>query len=274
MFEIDRIIQTALQEDIGLGDVTTLATVAPGTPGRAQLVAKEDFVLAGIDVAARVFRLVGDGVAFEKIIEDGRAVDRGQVLAWIKGDAALLLQGERVALNLLQRMSGIATLTAQYVRAVEGTRATLVDTRKTTPGLRVLEKYAVRMGGGRNHRTSLYDGILIKENHIVAAGGIAVAIERARKRAPHTLRIEIETQNLAEVAEALEAGADIILLDNMDIPMLEDAVRLIDGRALSEASGGVNLDTVRGIAETGVDFISVGALTHSYRSADISMLFQ
>ncbi|TRO83633.1 carboxylating nicotinate-nucleotide diphosphorylase [Trichloromonas acetexigens] len=274
MFEIDRIIQTALQEDIGLGDVTTLATVAPGTPGRAQLVAKEDFVLAGIDVAARVFRLVGDGVAFEKIIEDGRAVDRGQVLAWIKGEAALLLQGERVALNLLQRMSGIATLTAQYVRAVEGTRATLVDTRKTTPGLRVLEKYAVRMGGGRNHRTSLYDGILIKENHIVAAGGIAVAIERARNRAPHTLRIEIETQNLTEVAEALEAGADIILLDNMDIPMLEDAVRLIDGRALSEASGGVNLDTVRGIAETGVDFISVGALTHSYRSADISMLFQ
>lgn len=274
MFEIDRIIQTALQEDIGLGDVTTLATVAPGTPGRAQLVAKEDFVLAGLDVAARVFRLVGDGVAFEKIVEDGRAVDRGQVLAWIKGEAALLLQGERVALNLLQRMSGIATLTAQYVRAVEGTRATLVDTRKTTPGLRVLEKYAVRMGGGRNHRTSLYDGILIKENHIVAAGGIAVAIERARNRAPHTLRIEIETQNLAEVAEALEAGADIILLDNMDIPMLADAVRLIDGRALSEASGGVNLDTVRGIAETGVDFISVGALTHSYRSADISMLFQ
>lgn len=274
MFEIDRIIQTALQEDIGLGDVTTLATVAPGTPGRAQLVAKEDFVLAGLDVAARVFRLVGDGVAFEKIVEDGRAVNRGQVLAWIKGEAALLLQGERVALNLLQRMSGIATLTAQYVRAVEGTKATLVDTRKTTPGLRVLEKYAVRMGGGRNHRTSLYDGILIKENHIVAAGGIAVAIERARNRAPHTLRIEIETQNLAEVAEALEAGADIILLDNMDIPMLEDAVRLIDGRALSEASGGVNLDTVRGIAETGVDFISVGALTHSYRSADISMLFQ
>lgn len=274
MFEIDRIIQTALQEDIGLGDVTTLATVAPGTPGRAQLVAKEDFVLAGLDVAARVFRLVGDGVAFEKIVEDGRAVDRGQVLAWIKGEAALLLQGERVALNLLQRMSGIATLTAQYVRAVEGTRATLVDTRKTTPGLRVLEKYAVRMGGGRNHRTSLYDGILIKENHIVAAGGIAVAIERARNRAPHTLRIEIETQNLAEVAEALEAEADIILLDNMDIPMLADAVRLIDGRTLSEASGGVNLDTVRGIAETGVDFISVGALTHSYRSADISMLFQ
>ncbi|MDY0268911.1 carboxylating nicotinate-nucleotide diphosphorylase [Trichloromonas sp.] len=274
MFEIDRIIQTALHEDIGLGDVTTLATVAPGTPGRAQLVAKEDFVLAGIDVAARVFRLVGEGVAFEKIIADGRPVNRGQVLAWIKGEAALLLQGERVALNLLQRMSGIATLTAQYVRAVDGTKATLVDTRKTTPGLRVLEKYAVRMGGGRNHRTSLYDGILIKENHIVAAGGIAVAIERARTRAPHTLRIEIETQNLAEVAEALEARADIILLDNMDLSMLADAVRLIDGRALSEASGGVNLDTVRGIAETGVDFISVGALTHSYRSADISMLFQ
>jgi len=274
MFEIDRIIQAALHEDIGLGDITTIATVAPHTPGRAQLVAKEDFVLAGIDVAGRVFHLLDERIAFEKIIEDGRQIGRGQVLAWLKGDAAMLLQGERVALNLLQRMSGIATLTAQFVRAVEGTLATVVDTRKTTPGLRVLEKYAVRMGGGRNHRTSLYDGVLIKENHVVAAGGIATAIERARARAPHTLRIEVETRDLDEVAEALAAGADIILLDNMDLATLAEAVRLIDGRALSEASGGVNLETVRAIAETGVDFISVGALTHSFKSVDISMLFQ
>ncbi len=274
MFEIDRIIQNALQEDIGLGDVTTMATVQPGTPGRAELVAKEDFVLSGIDVAGRVFHLLDPKIAFEKIMEDGRAVSRGQVLAWLKGDAAVLLQGERVALNLLQRMCGVATLTAQFVKAVEGTSATLVDTRKTTPGLRVLEKYSVRMGGGRNHRTSLYDGVLIKENHIAAAGGVEVAIERARARVPHTLKIEVETRDLDEVREALAARADIILLDNMGPDALREAVQLIGGRALTEASGGVNLKTVRAIAETGVDFISVGALTHSFRAVDISMLFQ
>ncbi|WP_432821687.1 carboxylating nicotinate-nucleotide diphosphorylase [Trichloromonas sp.] len=274
MFEIDRIIQNALQEDIGLGDVTTMATVQPGTPGRAELVAKEDFVLSGIDVAGRVFHLLDPKIAFEKIMEDGRAVSRGQVLAWLKGDAAVLLQGERVALNLLQRMCGVATLTAQFVKAVEGTSATLVDTRKTTPGLRVLEKYSVRMGGGRNHRTSLYDGVLIKENHIAAAGGVEVAIERARARVPHTLKIEVETRDLDEVREALAARADIILLDNMGPDALREAVQLIGGRALTEASGGVILKTVRAIAETGVDFISVGALTHSFRAVDISMLFQ
>ncbi len=274
MFEIDRIIRNALREDIGLGDITTLATVAPGTPGRAELVAKEDFVLAGINVAGRVFQLLDTEVAFEKLTEDGGRIQRGQVLAWIKGDAAVLLQGERVALNLLQRMSGVATLTAEFVDAVAGTKATVVDTRKTTPGLRVLEKYSVRMGGGHNHRTSLYDGVLIKENHIVAAGSITTAIERARSRAPHTLKIEVETQNLDEVGEALTAKADIILLDNMNLDGLRAAVELIDGRALSEASGGVNLKTVRAIAETGVDLISVGALTHSFRAVDISMLFQ
>ncbi|PLX84619.1 MAG: nicotinate-nucleotide diphosphorylase (carboxylating) [Desulfuromonas sp.] len=274
MLEIDRIIRNALQEDIGLGDVTTLATVSPGKVVRAEFVAKEDFVLSGIDVARRVFQLLDEEVAFEKIIEDGQSVRRGEVLAWLKGEASFLLQGERVALNLLQRMSGVATLTSRFVKAVEGTGATIVDTRKTTPGLRILEKYSVRSGGGRNHRTSLYDGVLIKENHIAAAGGIATAVGRARDYAPHTLKIEVETRDLAEVGEALEAGADIILLDNMDLETLCSAVELIDGRALAEASGGVNLETVREIAETGVDLISVGAMTHSYLAADISMLFR
>ncbi|WP_225072358.1 carboxylating nicotinate-nucleotide diphosphorylase [Desulfuromonas sp. CSMB_57] len=274
MFEIDTILRNALHEDIGLGDITTLATVAPGTAGRAQLVAKESFVLAGMDVARRVFTLLDDTVAFEKLREDGSRIERGEVLAWLKGHAAMLLQGERVALNLLQRLSGIATHTARFVAALEGTGTAVVDTRKTTPGLRVLEKYAVRVGGGRNHRTSLYDGVLIKENHVVAAGGIAPAVARARQRAPHTLRVEVETRNLQEVEEAVAAGADIIMLDNMAPAELRQAVLLIDGRALTEASGGVTLDTVREIAETGVDFISVGALTHSSPAVDISMLFQ
>lgn len=274
MFEIERIIRTALQEDIGLGDITTQATIAQGTMARAELVAKQDFVLAGIDVARQVFTLLDPSVAFEKLREDGGQVQRGDVLAWIKGEAAILLQGERVALNLMQRMSGVATHAAAFVKELEGTGASVVDTRKTTPGLRVLEKYAVRVGGGRNHRTSLYDGVLIKENHVAAAGGIAVAVARARETAPHTLRIEVETRNLTEVEEALAAGADVIMLDNMDLDMLRQAVSLVGGRAITEASGGVTLETVRGIAETGVDLISVGALTHSSPAVDISMLFQ
>lgn len=273
MFEVERIVRTALEEDIGLGDMTTEVTVAPGTVARAELVAKEDFVLAGIDVAAKVFAILDPEVAFEKLLEDGQKVQRGDVLAWIKGPAAKLLQGERVALNLLQRMSGIATMTATFVTEVEGTNATIVDTRKTVPGLRALDKYSVRMGGGRNHRIGLFDGVLIKENHVAAAGGIEVAITRARQKLPHTLKIEIETRDLDEVGQALEAGADIIMLDNMTLDEMLEATRLIDGRALVEASGGVNLETVRGIAETGVDIISVGALTHSVRGADISMLF-
>lgn len=273
MFEIDRIIRTALEEDIGLGDITTEVTVASETQARAELVAKEDFVLSGIDVAAQVFKTVDAGVDFEPLLQDGCQVRKGEVLAWLRGSAASLLQGERVALNLLQRMCAIATLTGRYVAAVEGTRATIVDTRKTVPGLRVLDKYSVRMGGGRNHRIGLFDGVLIKENHVAAAGGIAEAIGRAKQKLPHTLKIEIETRNFDEVEQALGAGADIIMLDNMSLDEMRSAVEMIDGRALVEASGGVNLETVGEIAATGVDIISVGALTHSIKAADISLLF-
>lgn len=272
-FVLDPILRRVLEEDIGTGDVTTLATIQPGTQASAELVAKEDFVLSGIDVAKRVFHLLSAETAFEKLIEDGQSVKRGDVLAWIKGDAAVLLQGERVALNLLQRMCGVATLTAEFVKEIGGTGAIIVDTRKTTPGLRVLEKYSVRMGGGGNHRMALYDAVLIKENHIAAAGGITSAVSRARQSVPHTQKVEVEVRNQVEVAEALDAGADILLLDNMSTEELRAAVEMINGRAITEASGGVNLETVRDIAETGVRLISVGALTHSYRAVDISMLF-
>ena len=272
-FILDPILQRAVLEDIGTGDVTTMATIEPGTQASAELVAKEDFVLAGIDVAKRVFQLLSTEIAFEKLITDGQTVKRGDVMAWIKGDAATLLQGERVALNLLQRMCGVATLTADFVREVVGTQAVVVDTRKTTPGLRVLEKYSVRMGGGGNHRMALYDAVLIKENHIAAAGGISAAVSRAKQRVPHTQKIEVEVRNQDEVVEALAAGADILLLDNMTVAELTEAVKLVGDQAITEASGGVNLDTVREIAETGVRLISVGALTHSSRAVDISMLF-
>lgn len=274
MLEVAEIIKRALQEDIGSGDVTTMATVPAGITRRAELVAKEDFTLAGIDVARRVFTTLDSDVAFEALKVDGSRVQRGDVLAWIKADARILLQGERVALNLLQRMSAVATMTARFVAAVAHTDAIIVDTRKTTPGLRVLDKYAVRMGGGQNHRTSLYDGVLIKENHIAAAGGISAAVAGARRSAPHTLKIEVETETMDDVREALEAGADIIMLDNMSLDQMKEAVELIGERALTEASGGVNLDTVADIAATGVDLISVGALTHSSGAVDISMLFR
>jgi len=247
--------------------------VATETMARAELVAKEDFVVAGLDVAAEVFIQLDRDISFEKIANDGRAVKKGEVIAWIKGRAMFLLQGERVALNLLQRMSGIATLTATYVATIAHTGATIVDTRKTVPGLRALDKYAVRMGGGHNHRIGLFDGILIKENHIAAAGGLGAAVQRAREMSPHTLKVEVETTSMAEVQEALDSKADVIMLDNMGLAELREAVSLIDGSALVEASGGVNLDTVKDIAETGVDYISVGALTHSVKAADISMLF-
>jgi nicotinate-nucleotide pyrophosphorylase (carboxylating) len=271
---IDTIIRNALREDIHTGDITTLSVVPQPRPATARLVAKEEFVLAGIDVAGRVFLTVNPDTVFTARRHDGERCGRGDVVAEISGTDAAILQGERVALNLLQRMSGIATLTARYVAAVAGTGAQIVDTRKTTPGLRVLEKSAVRTGGGRNHRAGLYDAVLIKENHIAAAGGIATAVARAKACIPHTMRIEVETESLADVAEALASGADIIMLDNMDKATMREAVALIAGRVLVEASGGINLETVRGVAETGVDLISVGALTHSAPAVDISLLLE
>jgi nicotinate-nucleotide pyrophosphorylase (carboxylating) len=274
MTGLDRIIENALAEDIHTGDITTLAVMRDKREARARLTAKEPMVLAGIEAAARVFHLLDPRILFTPRFSDGDALETGDNIAEITGDAAALLQGERVALNILQRMSGVATLTARYVAAVKGTKARVVDTRKTAPGLRILDKYAVRVGGGTNHRTGLYDGVLIKENHITAAGGIGVAVSRARAWIPHTMKIEVETETLAEVAQALAAGADIIMLDNMDTATMREGVAMIAGRALVEASGGVNLETIREIAETGVDIISVGALTHSARALDISMLLE
>jgi len=274
MTGLDRIIENALAEDIHTGDITTLAVVRERHEVHARLTAKESFILAGIEVAARVFRMVDPRIVFTPRFSDGDPLKSGDIIAEMLGDAASLLQGERVALNFLQRMSGVATLTGRYVAAVKGTKARIVDTRKTAPGLRGVEKYAVRVGGGSNHRSGLYDGVLIKENHITAAGGISIAIARARAYIPHTMKIEVETETLAEVAEALAAGADIIMLDNMDMAAMGEAIAMIAGRALVEASGGVNLETVREIAETGVDIISVGALTHSCRAMDISMLLE
>lgn len=274
MQQIDTIIRNALAEDIHTGDITTQALQL--SPGKVMgvLKAKEDMVVCGLDVATRVFAILDENIVFSAQCSDGDFISSGTVIATVNGAASSLLQGERVALNLLQRMSGVATLTAQFVKAVAGTKVRIVDTRKTTPGLRVLEKYAVRVGGGINHRTGLYDGVLIKENHIAAAGGIASAISRARSYIPHTLKIEIETESLADVKEALSAGADIIMLDNMELETMKEAVALIGGRAIVEASGGVNLATVRAIAETGVNIISVGALTHSAPAMDISLLLE
>jgi nicotinate-nucleotide pyrophosphorylase (carboxylating) len=272
MITIDRLIEQALLEDIHTGDITTLAVVPDKRPASARLIAKEHLMVAGLATAARVFSILDPGIRFEACLSDGDKAAPGTLLATVHGEAAQLLMGERVALNLLQRMCGVATLTASFVEAVAGTNARIVDTRKTTPGLRQLEKYAVRVGGGINHRTGLYDGVLIKENHIAAAGGITAAISRARAYIPHTLKIEIETETLSQVDEALAAGADIIMLDNMTLDEMRTAVTTINGRAQVEASGGVNLERVRAIAETGVDIISVGALTHSSRAMDISML--
>jgi nicotinate-nucleotide pyrophosphorylase (carboxylating) len=271
---IDKIIEIALAEDIHTGDITTLSVLPKPRNISARLVAKEPMVLAGVAVAERVFAQIDPSISFTAAFSDGDRLEKGDVIARMEGDAAALLMGERVSLNLMQRMSGIATQTAAYVEEIEGTGARVVDTRKTTPGLRVLEKYAVRVGGGTNHRTGLYDGVLIKENHIAAAGGILEAVRLARAYIPHTLKIEVETETLDQVDLALQAGADIIMLDNMTLDEMTRAVGVIAKRALVEASGGVNLQSIKAIAQTGVDIISVGALTHSVRAMDISMLME
>ena len=269
--QIRKIIKAALAEDIGAGDITTQAIVSRKKKGRAQVIAKDDFVLAGMDVFEETFRLLDENIKVKKIINDGGRAKKGNIIAEVSGSLFYMLQAERVALNLLQRMSGIATLAAKYMEAVRGTKAKILDTRKTVPGLRILDKMAVRFGGGSNHRTGLYDGVLIKDNHIEVAGGIAAAVKAQRKRLPHTLKIEVETKNMQEVKEALNGGVDIIMLDNMTVPAMKKAVTLIAGRALVEASGNVTLQNVAVIAATGVDLISVGELTHSVRAADISL---
>lgn len=273
-FEIDKIILTGLKEDMPFGDITTDNLIDDTSQSEALLIAKDTGVIAGIDIAKRVFEIVDKNVVFEKRIEDGHRVKSGDVIAQIKGNTRALLKGERTALNLLQRLSGIATKTRELCEKIKDTNSKVVDTRKTTLGLRALEKYAVKVGGGYNHRFSLSDGVMIKDNHIKAAGGIKEAVKKIRKKIPHTIKIEVETETLEQVEEALEAGADIIMLDNMGVDKMRKAVKIINGSAISEASGNVNLDSIVEIAKTGVDIISVGSLTHSVSAFDISMKFK
>jgi nicotinate-nucleotide pyrophosphorylase (carboxylating) len=266
---VERVVLAALAEDIGAGDVTTEATVASEAVGTAELLVKEAGVVCGLRVAETAFRALDPDVRFDAFASDGDDVEPPVVVARMTGSERALLTAERVALNFLGRLSGIATLTRRYVEAVEGTGAAVLDTRKTAPGLRALEKYAVAAGGGRNHRFGLDDAVLIKDNHLRAAGSIAAAVTLVR--AATDLPVEVECETLVQVGEALDAGVDAILLDNMPLDELRAAVALVDGRARLEASGGVTLETIRAIAETGVDEISVGALTHSARSLDVSL---
>ncbi|MBA3566569.1 MAG: carboxylating nicotinate-nucleotide diphosphorylase [Actinobacteria bacterium] len=266
---LDRVVTAALAEDVGAGDVTTQATVAADAMGTAELLLKESGVVSGLDAAEAVFLALDPDVRFEALVEDGTFVEHMTVVAVISGPLRAILTGERVALNFLGRLSGIATLTRSYVDAVAGTDVAILDTRKTTPGLRLLEKHAVASGGGRNHRFGLDDAVLVKDNHLAAAGSVRAAVERLR--ATTDLPIEVECDTRAQVSEALEAKVDAILLDNMTPDELVAAVAHVQGRARLEASGGVTLDNVRAIAETGVDEISIGALTHSARSLDVSL---
>ena len=265
-------LRSFLTEDIGRGDLTSEAIFSAEDEGKARLVARESFVVAGASsVAARVFNLQNPAIIAGAAVMDGQRVREGDVLLTVSGPVIDLLKAERVALNLLQRMSGIATLTSRFVEKVKDYRVRICDTRKTTPGLRMLEKYAVVAGGGSNHRFNLTDGVLIKDNHIAACGSISKAVERVRETVPHTIRIEVETDLLSQVEECLSCGVDIIMLDNMSLQTMTEAVALIDSKALVEASGGVTLDTVQEIAKTGVDIISSGALTHSAPACDIGM---
>lgn len=267
----DDVILRGLKEDINYIDVTTDNLIPEQQESNAVFLAKEDGVLCGMDVALRTLRLLDPGVTAEVYQKDGGVLQKGQVFARVHGYTRALLKGERTALNLLQHLSGIATAAARAVQTVEGTRASICDTRKTLPGLRVLEKYAVTAGGAKNHRFNLSDAALIKDNHVDAAGGIGKAVSALRAHVGHTVKIEVETRDLKELEDALEAGADIIMLDNMSLDDMREAVRITAGRVPLEASGGVTQETLRAIAETGVDFISIGALTHSVKALDISM---
>jgi len=270
---VDDIILRALKEDMPMGDITTESTVPEDEMSSARLIAKEDIVVAGLEVFCRVFSLLDRNIYIERYVNDGDKVKTGTIILRISGNSRAMLKAERTALNLLQRMSGIATATRKLVDILEGTNAKIVDTRKTAPGLRYLDKMAVRMGGGTNHRFNLSDGVLIKDNHIKASGGITAAVKRAKERVPHTVKIEVETETMEQVKEALAAGADIIMLDNMKPEDMKKAVAYINGRALTEASGNITADNLAIVAETGVDLISSGSLTHSVKAADISLKF-
>lgn len=268
-FHVNNILRLALEEDIGNCDLTTALLIPENQKSRALLVAKENFIVAGMPFAQEVFHIFDSEAEFKLFFEEGSKVRKGDMIAEIHGDTRTLLSCERVALNVLQRLSGIATLTNKFVEEVKGTSAKIVDTRKTTPGLRFMEKYAVRIGGGSNHRFGLYDGVLIKDNHIEAAGGIKAAVNLARQS--HLSKIEVEVENLNDLKEALSAGADVVMLDNMSVDDMKEAVRIVKGRTVIEASGNITLKRVHEVAETGVDLISVGALTHSVTAVDISM---
>ena len=269
--QADQLIRMALQEDITSEDVSTNAVMPTATKGTGDLIAKEDGVIAGLDIYARVFTILDEKTEIDFHCKDGDEVKKGELMATVTGDIRVLLSGERVALNYLQRMSGIATYTRQVAKLLEGSKVTLLDTRKTTPNCRVFEKYAVRVGGGCNHRYNLSDGVLLKDNHIGAAGSVTKAIQMAKAYAPFVRKIEIEVETLEQVKEAVEAGADIIMLDNMTPEVMKQAVELINGRAQTECSGNITKENIQKIREIGVDFVSSGALTHSAPILDISM---
>lgn len=269
--QADKLIRMALQEDITSEDVSTNAVMRSAVKGTVDLIAKEDGIIAGLDVYARIFQILDEKTEISFNFKDGEAVKKGDLLGTVTGDIRVLLSGERVALNYLQRMSGIATYTKQVSKLLEGSKVTLLDTRKTTPNCRVFEKYAVRIGGGCNHRYNLSDGVLLKDNHIGAAGSVAKAVAMAKEYAPFVRKIEIEVETMEQVKEAVEAGADIIMLDNMTPEMMKEAVELIAGRAQTECSGNITKENIAKILETGVDFVSSGALTHSAPILDISM---
>lgn len=267
----DELIKLALREDISSEDVSTNAVMPEAKPGEVDLIAKQDGIICGMDVYERVFKLLDDNTVVEKYVKDGESVSKGQLMAKVRGDIRVLLSGERVALNYLQRMSGIATYTNEVSKLLSGSKTVLLDTRKTTPNMRIFEKYAVKCGGGQNHRYNLSDGVLLKDNHIGAAGSITKAIEMAKAYAPFVRKIEIETETLEQVKEAVDAGADIIMLDNMDVATMKEAVRIIAGRAKTECSGNVTKENIKNIIDSGVDYVSSGALTHSAPILDISM---
>jgi len=272
--QIDKIVLNALEEDMPYGDVTTDNLIPEDDVTEAKFIAKADGIIAGMPVVSRVFELIDSRISIEIFKNDGDKVTKGDIIAILNGPTAGILKGERTALNLMQRLSGIATRTNVFTELVKDYKVSVADTRKTTPGLRYLEKYAVRCGGGRNHRYSLSDAVMLKDNHIAAGGGILSAVSKVRANIPHTVKIEVEVENMDMVREAVEAGADIIMLDNMNEPAMAEAVKYIDGRALVEASGDVTEERIRAIAETGVDIISIGRVTHSVKALDISLKFK